>query len=61
VYLLHFEATFTVTPAWKAELLRGIALAPPTVGVHSTQWTPGLLARYLAAKPPMTVTAEPVR
>src|SRR5229473_377223 len=34
----------TVTPEWKAELLRVIDLAPHTVGVHSANWTTGLLA-----------------
>jgi putative transposase len=51
----------TVTPAWKAELLRVIDLAPHTVGVHSANWTTGLLALYLAAKTRITVTAETVR
>jgi len=32
----------TVTPAWKAELLRVIDLDPHTVGVPSANWTPGL-------------------
>src|SRR5262245_28419303 len=40
----------TVTLAWKAELLRVIDLDPHTVGVHSANWTTGLLALYLAAK-----------
>ena len=30
----------TVTPAWQAELLRGIDLAPPTVDVRSAHGTP---------------------
>jgi putative transposase len=51
----------TVTPEWKAELLRVIDLDPHTVGVHSANWTTGLLATYLAAKTQITVTAETVR
>src|SRR2546422_517805 len=31
----------TVTPEWKAELLRVIDLDPHTVGVHSANWTTG--------------------
>ena len=34
----------TVTPEWKAELLRVIDLDPHTVGVPSANWTTGLLA-----------------
>src|SRR5262245_17872242 len=51
----------TVPPEWKAELLRVIDLDPHTVGVPSANWTTGLLARYLAAKTQITVTAETVR
>jgi putative transposase len=51
----------TVTPAWKAELLRVIDLDPHTVGIHSAHWTTGLLATYLAAATGITVTAETVR
>jgi transposase len=51
----------TVTPEWHAELLRVIALDPHTVGVHSANWTTGLLATYLAATTGITVTAETVR
>jgi transposase len=51
----------SVTPAWKAELLRVIDLDPHTVGVHSATWTTGLLATYLAAATRITVTAETVR
>src|SRR5919199_5711832 len=51
----------TVTPAWKAELLRVIELDPHTVGVPSANWTTGLLAMYLATTTGMTVTAETVR
>jgi transposase len=32
----------TVTPAWKAELLRVIDLDPHTVGISSANWTTGL-------------------
>jgi transposase len=51
----------TVTPAWKAELLRGIDLDPHTVGVPSAHGTTSLLATYLAAKTQVAVTAETVR
>jgi putative transposase len=51
----------TVTPEWKAELLRVIDLDPHTVGVSSANWTTGLLATYLATKTRITVTAETVR
>ena len=51
----------TVTPEWKAELLRVIDLDPHTVGVRSANWTPHLLATYLAAKTQVAVTAETVR
>jgi transposase len=51
----------TVTPEWKAERLRVIALDPHTVGVHRANWTTGLLATYLAAKTQVAVTAETVR
>ena len=51
----------TVTPEWKAELLRVIDLDPHTVGVHSANWTTGLLAMYLAATTRIAVTAETVR
>jgi transposase len=51
----------TVTPEWKAALLRVIDLAPHTVGVHSANGTTGLVATSLAAKTQMTVTAETVR
>src|ERR671927_694857 len=53
--------TPTVTPTWKAELLRVIDLDPHTVGVASANWTTGLLATYLAAKTQVAVTAETVR
>jgi transposase len=51
----------TVTPEWKAELLRVIELDPRTVGVPRANWTTRLLATYLAAKTNITVTAETVR
>ena len=51
----------TVTPAWKAELLRVIDLDPHTVGVRSANWTTSLLATYLAAETQVAVTAETVR
>jgi transposase len=51
----------TVTPEWKAELLRVIDLDPPTVGGRSAHWTTSLWATYLAAKTQVAVTAEPVR
>jgi len=51
----------TVTPEWKAELLRVIDLDPHTVGIRSANWTTGLLATYLAATTGITVTAETVR
>jgi transposase len=51
----------TVTPEWKAALLRVIDLAPQTVGVSSANWTTGLLATYLATTTRITVIAEPVR
>jgi transposase len=51
----------TVTPAWKAELRRVIDLDPHTVGVRSANWTPSLLAVYLATRTGITVTAETVR
>jgi transposase len=51
----------TVTPAWKAELLRVIGLDPPTVGVPSAPGTTGLLATYLATTPGIAVTAATVR
>jgi transposase len=51
----------TVTPGWKAELLRVIELDPHTVGVHSANWTTNLLATYLAATTGIAVTAETVR
>lgn len=51
----------TVTPEWKAELLRVIDLDPHTVGVRSANWTTSLLAPYLATKTQVAVTAEPVR
>jgi transposase len=51
----------TVTPAWKAELLRVIDLDPPTVGVRSANWTTGLLATYLASQTQIPVTDETVR
>lgn len=51
----------TVTPAWKAELLRVIDLDPHTVGVSSANWTTGRLATYLATTTRITVTAETVR
>jgi transposase len=51
----------TVTPEWKAELLRVIDLDPHTVGVRSANWTTSLLATYLAAATQVAVTAETVR
>lgn len=51
----------TVTPAWKAELLRVIDLDPHTVGVRSANWTTGLLATYLAGTTQLAVTDETVR
>ena len=51
----------TVTPAWKAELLRVIDLDPHTVGVRSANWTTSLLATYLAGTTQVAVTAETVR
>ena len=51
----------TVTPAWKAELLRVIDLDPHTVGVRSAHWTTSLLATYLAGTTQVAVTAETVR
>jgi len=51
----------TVTPEWKAELLRVIDLDPHTVGVSSANWTTSLLATYLATTTRITVTAETVR
>ena len=51
----------TVTPEWKAELLRVIDLDPHTVGVPSANWTTRLLAVYLATTTGITVTAETVR
>jgi transposase len=51
----------TVTPAWKAELLRVIELDPHTVGVPSANWTTGLLATYLARTTQIAVTDETVR
>jgi transposase len=51
----------TVTPEWKAELLRVIELDPHTVGVSSANWTTGLLATYLVTTTHITVTAETVR
>ena len=53
--------TPTVTPAWKAELLRVIDLDPHTVGVFSANWTTGLLATYLTRTTQITVTGETVR
>jgi hypothetical protein len=51
----------TVTPEWKAALLRVIDLDPHTVGIRGTNCTLGLLTTYLAAKTHITVTAETVR
>src|SRR5919108_6063649 len=51
----------TVTPEWKAALLRVIDLDPHTVGVPSANWTTGLLATYLATQTHLTVSAETVR
>jgi putative transposase len=51
----------TVTPAWKAELLRVIDLDPHTVGIPSANWTTDLLATYLATTTGIAVTAETVR
>jgi transposase len=50
-----------VTPAWEAELRRGIELDPRAVGVASANWTTGLLADYLAAQTGITVSSETVR
>jgi transposase len=51
----------TVTPAWEAELLRVVELAPGEVGVASATWTTGLLAAYLARATGVAVGAETVR
>jgi putative transposase len=51
----------TVTPEWKAELLRVIDRDPHTVGVPSANWTTGLLATYLTTQTRIAVTAETVR
>src|ERR671933_1050993 len=51
----------TVTPEWKAELLRVIDLDPHTVGIPSANWTTGLLATYLARTTQIAVTDETVR
>jgi transposase len=51
----------TVTPGWKAALLRVIDLDPHTVGVPSAHWTTSLLATYLATTTGIAVTAETVR
>jgi transposase len=48
----------SVTPAWKAELLRVIDLDLHTVGIPSAHWTTGLLATYLATTTGIAVTAE---
>jgi hypothetical protein len=51
----------TITPAWHAERLRGIDLAPPPVGDHKAPWPPGLGATYLGATTGSAGTAETVR
>jgi transposase len=51
----------TVTPAWKAALLRVIDLDPHTVGVSRAHWTTGLWATSLATTTGIVVTAETVR
>jgi len=51
----------TVTPEWKAELLRVIDLDPHTVGIRCAHWTTGLLATSLAAKTQIPVTAATMR
>jgi len=51
----------TVTPGWKAELLRVIDLDPHTVGVRSAHGTTNVFATYLATTTGITVTAETVR
>ena len=51
----------TVTPEWKAALLRVIDLDPHTVGVPSANWTTSLLATSLATQTHLTVSAETVR
>ena len=51
----------TVTAAWRAELVRVIALDPRAVGVKSAVWTTGLLAGYLAAATGVAVSPETVR
>ena len=51
----------TVTPAWEAELLRVIELAPHAVGVPSANWTTRLLADYLATATGVRVSLETVR
>jgi transposase len=53
--------TPTVTPEWKAELLRVIELDLHTVGVPGAHWTTSLLSTYLAATTHIAVTAETVR
>src|SRR5262249_41989597 len=50
----------TVTPAWKAELLRVIDLDPHTVGGRSAHWTPRFLATSRAGTTQVAVTAETV-
>jgi len=51
----------TVTPTWKAELLRVIDLEPHTVGLQSAHGTTDLLVTYLAAQTQIAVTGETVR
>lgn len=51
----------TITPEWKAELLRVIDLDPHTLGVASANWTTTLLADYLAQVTGIVVTEETVR
>ena len=50
-----------VTPAWEAELLRVVELAPHAVGVPSANWTTRLLADHLAQQTGVSVGQETVR
>ena len=51
----------TVTPAWKAALLRVIVLDPRGGWIASANWTTGLLADCLAAQTGIAVSIETVR
>ncbi len=50
-----------VTAAWKAALLRVIALDPHEVGVSSANWSTEVLAAYLGQHTGIHVTEETVR